>query len=234
MTTNHRNRLFLVRHAENQANIHKVFSSRKVDHSLTAKGVKQARQTADYFAELGLIGKRWHKQVVFSSPLKRAIETSEIMASKLELGIDIVENLREIEVGALEDSPGSASDWSSYRRVIRDWFDGRHDSRFPGGESYNELWARTRDGLLAITGEADDSWILIVGHGGLFTVTMKDICPQIDVKWLRSALVDNCGITIIDLKRKDGDLQGRLVEWNSHDHLSGEAADLVPGVPDEG
>ncbi len=44
------NRLYLVRHGENRANITKEFSCRHVDYPLTPKGVLQAQQTAKHLA----------------------------------------------------------------------------------------------------------------------------------------------------------------------------------------
>ena len=40
-------RVFLIRHGENQANLTKEFSYRLVDYPLNAKGILQARQTAE-------------------------------------------------------------------------------------------------------------------------------------------------------------------------------------------
>ena len=43
--------LYLVRHAENQANLTKEFSHRLVDDALRPKGRLQAEQTAAFFAD---------------------------------------------------------------------------------------------------------------------------------------------------------------------------------------
>ena len=59
------NRLYLLRHGENPANLSKVFSNRHVDHPLTEKGILQAQQTADYFVGQEL-------QAICTSPLKRS------------------------------------------------------------------------------------------------------------------------------------------------------------------
>ena len=49
MSVQQTNTIYLVRHGENTANITKEFSYKLVDYSLTAKGVQQAEQTAEYF-----------------------------------------------------------------------------------------------------------------------------------------------------------------------------------------
>ena len=66
------NRLYLVRHGENMANLTKEFSYRHVDYSLTPKGVLQAQQTAAYFTDK-------HIHEIYTSPLKRAVETADII-----------------------------------------------------------------------------------------------------------------------------------------------------------
>ena len=68
---------------------------------------------------------------------------------------------------------------------------------------------------------------IFVGHGGIFVNTIKDICCELDISELKNA---NCSITKLSVE-KDKDLKIRVLSWSSTIHLSGEAADLVPGVP---
>ena len=221
------NHLYLLRHGENPANLSRQFSNRLVDHPLTEKGVLQAQQTADYFAGKEL-------QAVCSSPLKRATQTAAIIAGRLGLEVLVIEAFREIDVGSLEGRSATDEDWVLHEQIMDDWADGRHDVAFPEGESYDDLWARTQHGLLAATASRANEEILIVGHGGILTITLKDLCPDVDVGWLRTTQWDNCAFAEIDLRRdQDGRLEGRLLTWNSHDHLRGAAAELVPGVPRE-
>lgn len=226
------NRLYLVRHGENPANINKIFSSRIVDQSLTEKGVLQARQAATFFKSLGINREEWAGLCVYSSPLRRASETAQIIAEKLNLTVRIKDAFREIDVGDLENSPAKPADWSFHRQVMNDWFDGKNESCFPGGENYHDLWTRMQASMLAITRQVTDQSILVVGHGGIMTVTLKDLCPDIDISWLRMTAWDNCAITEIELQRQGSQLVGNLVSWNKHDYLTGEAARLIPGVPE--
>jgi broad specificity phosphatase PhoE len=219
--------LYLLRHGENPANLSKQFSNRQVDYPLTEKGVLQAEQTADYFAGKGLQG-------VYSSPLKRAAQTAALIAARPGLEVEALEAFREIDVGSLEGRPATAADWALHARIMGDWFDGKHEAAFPEGENYHDLWARTLTGLLAATAGRSGQAILVVGHGGIMTVTLKDLCPDLDPEWLRTTHWDNCAFAEVELERQDGRLLGRLLTWNSHEHLHGAAAELVPGVPKEG
>jgi broad specificity phosphatase PhoE len=224
---NSTNHLYLLRHGENPANISKEFSSRKIDYPLTEKGVLQAQQTADYFADKEL-------QAVFSSPLKRAAQTAGIIAEPLGLEVVLMEAFREIGVGSLEGRPATTADWALHERIMNDWFDGQNEAAFPDGENYADLWARMRTGLSAATAGRSGQQILVVGHGGILTVTLKDLCPDLDIAWLRTTHWDNCAFAEIDLAcDQDDQLKGRLLSWNNHDHLHGAAAELVAGVPRE-
>ena len=146
-----------------------------------------------------------------------------------------MEAFREIDVGSLEGRPATPADWALHAQMMAAWYDGNHAAAFPDGENYDEIWLRMNDGLLAATAGRADQKILVVGHGGILTVTLKDLCPDLNVEWLRTTHWDNCAFAKVDLSRQNGCLLGRLLAWNHHDHLHGEAAKLVPGVPqDEG
>jgi broad specificity phosphatase PhoE len=220
-----RDRLYLVRHGENAANLTKEFSYRQVDYSLTAKGVLQAQQTAAYFTD-----KTIHE--IYASPLKRAVETADILARVLHVPVVVLEHFREVNVGALEGQPVSAENWGLYHRIFADWFAGKVTTTFPGGESYVTLWERMRAGLQQVLAHKAGRNMIIVGHGGLFTATVKDVCPGIDVEWLRHQPNHNCSITEIMTVWRDGIVAGELLHWASSAHLHGEAAEVVPGVPE--
>jgi broad specificity phosphatase PhoE len=219
------NRLYLVRHGENAANLTKEFSYRQVDYSLTAKGVLQAQQTAVYFTD-----KNIHE--IYASPLKRAVETAEILARALHVNIVILEHFREVNVGTLEGQPVRAEHWELYHRIFDDWFAGKSATTFPEGESYVTLWERMRAGLQCILAHKSGQNMVIVGHRGLFAATLKDVCSGIDVEWLHHRPNHNCSITEILAVWRDGTVKGELIHWASSSHLHGEAAEIVPGPPE--
>jgi broad specificity phosphatase PhoE len=218
------NTVYLVRHGENVANITKEFSYKLVDYSLTAKGIIQAEQTAEYFIDKGITD-------IYCSPLKRAIETAEIIAKKLKLNFAIVENFREINVGAFEGNSYSKKDWDIHNAILDDWFAGKHDTMFPEGEDYHILSKRMIDGILKVIDNRSDRNIVVVGHGGIFTTTIKDLCRDIDLVSMRKVQNHNCSISEIRVDIIKGIIEGTLKEWASNSHLHGEAAVFVQGVP---
>jgi broad specificity phosphatase PhoE len=218
--------LYLLRHAENRANITKEFSSRKVDYPLTSKGELQAQQTAQFFLAKEI-------DAIYASPLKRARQTAEIIAARLHLPVIVMENFREVDVGELEDGPPSAEKWEFHNALIMEWMNGHPERRFPGGENYCELWGRMRSGLQAILASWVQGNILVVAHGGIFSFTLLEYCPQVDRQWLFHHDNPNCSISEVMLEEKAGKLHGELVSWADASHLSGEAARLVSALPDE-
>lgn len=223
MSTIQKNTIYLVRHGENPANITHEFSYKKIDYSLTPKGILQAQQTSEYFR-----GRDIHE--IYASPLKRTKETAEIIAQPLHLPVTIMEQFREINVGNLEDMPPTEENWQLHNRIVEDWFEGKHNVTFPGGEDYNALLNRLRDGLLTITTNKTGKNIVVVGHGGIFARTIQDICPDVDVQEILSRPYYNCSIIEVELKTSGTKVTGVLKQWAFHSHLHGEAADLVPGT----
>lgn len=218
------NRLYLVRHGENVANLTLEFSSRRVDYSLTAKGVLQAQQTAEYMAGLDI-------DAIYASPLKRARETAEIIGAPLGLAVEVLDEFREIDVGNLELGPPTPEAWAYHNEVLLGWLDGRPDRAFPGGDDYYTLVSRMRAGLAKVVAGREGCNLVVVGHGGIFTMTLPDLCPGVEPGRLFSRLSQNCSVTEIAIDWRQGRLVGELVNWASHAHLTGEAAKLVLGIP---
>jgi broad specificity phosphatase PhoE len=95
--------IYFVRHGLSEANVKKVFAGQKDDTPLVDEGREQAKTTAKEIIKEGLkIDK------IYSSPLKRAYETAEIIAK--EIGFDtssIITESRIIEydMGSLSGTP---------------------------------------------------------------------------------------------------------------------------------
>jgi len=89
-------RIFFVRHGESEANILKTFSNRGWKHPLTQRGQKQARALAAQLQGRGVTA-------IYTSPLRRAVESAEILAERLGVPCQIEPALIEYDVGIYED-----------------------------------------------------------------------------------------------------------------------------------
>lgn len=207
------NRLYLTRHGENQANLTNEFSYKRVDYPLTQKGMLQALQTAIFFRNKRI-------DAIFSSPLKRAIQTGTIIGQTLNLGITVIENFREVNVGELEVFPSLKDAWKLHNQIFEDWLSGRPEARFPGGEDYFSLIKRVQSGVMQIVANHKGKHFVIVGHAGIFTATIKDLCRNVDIEAIRRQEKQNCSITTVDAFLDPYNiLRAELKNWASTTHL---------------
>ncbi len=220
------NRLLLVRHGENQANLTKEFSYRRVDYPLTAKGRLQAEQTAAYLGSYPVTR-------VFSSPLRRTRETAELIAAEVGVSVDVLEGFRELNVGTLEAEPPSAANWRLHDAIVRAWATEDAEARFPEGENFTELVDRVRGGYEAVCRGRDGETLVLVAHGGCLSLPLLKLAPDLDRELLRTTH-HNCAVSELEASFEDNVLHLRLVRWASAAHLYGEAAAFVPGSPNEG
>ena len=93
-------RIYFARHGESQANLLHEISNRGLRHGLTRKGREQAEGLARRLQGIPIA-------TIYSSPVLRAIETSVILAHRLDVDYEVTEALREYDCGILE---GRSSD----------------------------------------------------------------------------------------------------------------------------
>jgi broad specificity phosphatase PhoE len=138
--------ILLARHGETDWNREGRFQG-WADPPLNAAGRAQARELAERLRETPF-------DAVYSSDLRRAHETAEIVAAPHDVPVITDPGLREIDVGS----------WSGLTR-------GEIDERFPGaehhdGESREDHLARVLAAAERIARAHVGERILIVSHGG--------------------------------------------------------------------
>jgi broad specificity phosphatase PhoE len=218
------NRMYFVRHGEGRDNVARQFSYKRVDRPLSERGQLQASQTAEYLSGRHIDG-------IFCSPMKRAHETARIIAERLGLQLTVIEEFREVNVGELDAQPFNDENWGIYHDVTNAWYAGQTHVGYPGGEDYATLWQRMQKGLKQIVSNHPDCSFIVVGHGGIFGSTLKDYCPGLEIGWLQNMEYYNCAVTELELGIVNGELQGRIVDWASYRHLSGEALTKASAIP---
>ena len=211
------NTLYLVRHGENPANVKREFSYKILDYSLNERGVRQAEQTASYFSDHGGI----RVDAIFSSPLKRAMETAQIIGAQTGHDISIIEEFREINCGDFDGATPTPAMWEHHDQILAAWRNGDHHVRFPGGEDYHTLLERVRFGLAQAVAGRNGQNIVIVAHGGIVSCSIKDVCRDLDHEVIRATSNGNCAITEIDLHTDEAASWGVLKRWAYSGHLSG-------------
>jgi broad specificity phosphatase PhoE len=145
----------MVRHGETAWNRENRFQGH-ADPRLTAAGRRQAHELAR-----DLPASRF--AALYSSPLRRALETAEILGATIDVPVSISESLREVDVGSwqgLTRTEVEARFPGGYRR----WLEYGHG--WEGGETYDELGMRVVTGLCRIADQHPGDHVLAVTHGG--------------------------------------------------------------------
>jgi len=168
-------KIYFVRHGESVANLLREFSNSGVKHPLTEKGVEQARELAQTLTGIPF-------EIIYSSPVLRAMQTAQILAEKLSAPVEVTEALREWSVGIYEGTT-DLKGWELHHRVQTDWFfNDKPKSKMPGGENLNEIQERFVpfiEGLIARYRDTDRN-ILCVAHGGLCLAMLPVIFKNVD------------------------------------------------------
>ena len=148
--------IVLVRHGETDWNRERRFQGH-ADVPLNDAGRAQAAELA-----ARLDGERFSK--IYTSPLRRAAETAEIMSARLGVEVEPHPALKEVDVGSwsgLSAPEVEARYPDGYARWLADRCAGWED-----GESYEELASRVVAGLHEIAGRHGGEQVLAVTHGG--------------------------------------------------------------------
>lgn len=147
--------VLLARHAESDWNVEKRFQGH-ADRPLTPRGREQAERLADDLADTPLEG-------VYTSPLRRARETAEVVAARHGLEAIAVAELREIDVGGWVGLSRAEVE-SKFPDAFRRWVGGGEG--WEDGETYPQMAARVLAALQRIAAAHPDGRVLVVSHGG--------------------------------------------------------------------
>ena len=148
-------KIFVMRHGEADHNVKGIFGpatpERDHDNHLTKNGIKQAEKTAKAL-------KKEKIDLIISSPLNRARQTSEIVAKILGVKFEINENIYDYNVGDFHNRSVKDSNLEfPFERKLRE--------PFPDGESLRDVRARMMMELRRIVKNNSGKKVLIVSHG---------------------------------------------------------------------
>jgi len=202
--------LYFVRHGENPANVQRLMSYKVIDHPLTELGRKQADAVGRWFLGRALAA-------VYTSPLRRARETADAIAQATGAPLIERDELRELNVGDL-DGRGDAAGWALHDGVVARWRTGDQDARFPGGESYREVYDRVAGIVRQAIALHPSEDVALVGHGGIFTSVLPRLCPVPGNDWSEQLKLGNTSVTI--LRHEGGELA--CESWGGLEHLPQE------------
>jgi broad specificity phosphatase PhoE len=190
-------KLYFVRHGESEANTRHVISNRESPFQLTDLGRGQAKVLAERLKDIPFTA-------IYSSPVRRARETAEILSRALRLPYQVTEALREYDCGILEDQSDAVS-WRLHREIYEDWTLNHNYQRQPdGGECFEDIRERFVPFIEALIHDGLDNndHILCVGHGGLFQLMLPLVLINVDDAFVRSHEIDHTHCVIAEQRRE--------------------------------
>jgi broad specificity phosphatase PhoE len=147
--------ILLARHGESDWNASHRWQGH-ADRPLTERGRAQARALAERLEHVDL-------DAVYSSDLRRAVDTATAVARAQDLEVVELPELREVDVGSWSGLTRAEAEERFPKGVAR-WRGG-----FPGwddGESYEEMAERVLGAVLGIAQAHEGERVLLVSHGG--------------------------------------------------------------------
>lgn len=159
-----RTRICLVRHGETNWNLEQRFQG-QLDISLNARG----RAQADALAR-ELVGERFDR--IYSSDLKRAVQTATPVAKACELTIEENPLLREKRDGAWEGFT-HAEIKAAFPQEHRQYRARELDFVIPDGEGLSQFAERVTSVLTEIAQRHEGETLLIVAHAGVLDIAYR-------------------------------------------------------------
>ena len=201
--------LYCVRHGESTYNAEGRLQGQSDLPRLSPRGVQQSEAVAAALSRVPI-------DAIYASPLRRAMETAEVIAGVLRLEIRPEPRLKEIDIGIFQDKLRSELE-VLHRGELAAWLSGDPDYAIPGGESRRQLAQRGREALQSIARSAHRHAV-VVAHGGLLVAGIKSL---LDMPLQDPPLaLENGSITTLSF---DVHAHAELVALDQVDHLAGVA-----------
>ncbi len=150
--------LYIMRHGTTDWNKLRKLQG-NVDIPLNDEGRRMARKAGERYRDV-------HLDLCFVSPLIRAKETAELFLAGRDVESVVDERIREMSFGICE---GVVNPYENDCPVHSCFVDPAHYEKVEGGESFDEVYARTQAFLdeLVLPRVKSGLDILIVGHGAV-------------------------------------------------------------------
>ncbi len=181
--------IILVRHGQTAWNVSQVFRG-QIDIELDETGLKQAELLGEYLSQRKL-------DAVFSSPLKRAVQTAEAIVRHHGLAVEIASGLNDINFGEWQGLSVQKVR-TRFNKLFATWVSEPHRVSMPSGESLVDVHQRTLTVVNQMVYEYEGKVVVIVSHR---VVNKVLICCLLglDNSHFWDIRLDNCGMTTFEL-----------------------------------
>lgn len=187
-------RLLFVRHGQTVHNALGEISTRPPGGPLSELGIAQSAQLATLLEARDVAA-------VYSSPLKRAQQTAEILARPRSVTVVVRPELTEVSAGEL-DGRTDAEAYSVLNGALDAWCSGDLEARIGSeGETGHDMLRRLTMLISDITERHSRQSVVLVSHGGLLQTGIPWLCANLTPAFGAGRLLRNTAV--IEL-RADG------------------------------
>lgn len=154
-------KVFFVRHGETDHNLLPDSSVVANDAALNEMGLLQAKAVA---AKLTL----YSPTHIYSSPLRRAQQTAQIIANTYSTSVETTKALLEFDIGDWSELAGEVIKQRMIEADVWNYSEHKFGWRVPGGESWQDVHGRVKELIETTVNNSDvNSTIVFVTHNNI-------------------------------------------------------------------
>lgn len=183
--------IYLTRHGETEWNIEKRLQGRG-DSPLTKDGIQRAKELRDRIKNIDI-------DVIYSSPIKRALNTANILRGNKNIDIITDDSLMEMCFGDYEGKKIDIIQKENPSWDINLIMQGNVEICAPNGENLKEVRERISKLMNKIIAENIGKSILIVTHG----ITLKALMYYFKDEDVNSEVMGQATLTKINIDEKN-------------------------------
>ncbi len=202
--------VYLVRHAEAEGNVNHTFQGH-TNAEVTEKGYLQLEQLSERFKDIKI-------DSLYSSPLKRTMETARAINKYHNLEIKTVDGIIEINGGAFE-----GVHWDDmivkFPREYDIWNNDHSNFSIEKGESMREVYDRMVNSMAAIASENKNKTVAVASHG---CAIRNFMCYALKMPFSELNTLEWCDNTSVAKIVYDENLIPEVIFRNDSAHLSDE------------
>lgn len=195
-------KVIMVRHGETQWNVECRFLG-SVDMTLNEKGIRQAGYAAKALAEVPL-------DAAYSSPMKRAFQTGEIICQNRDISIHTEQGLAEICCGKWEGLNGEEVE-ARYPGQIQLWASQPEQLQIDGGETFQAVSDRIVEAFNRIVKQNSGKTILITSHMICLTLLMLHFEGKPVSEIWKVKPIGNAALNVVEVAEDDS---VEIISWS--------------------
>ena len=186
--------VMLMRHGEAENNVQHIVAGRKSEHHLTDNGRMQVRSAAEKLKDLSI-------DAIYTSPVVRTVETSQIVSETIGVDYTVDERLTETEMGSLVGMRMSEI-IEKYDDLFHKFYYNDDALKETGLERFSSIGSRMNSMLDYVAERHPDKNVLLVTHLDPIKAAITrimDLNPEV----LFNMTIKNASLTILKHGSKD-------------------------------